>query len=99
MVRHPFERLVSAYQDKVSLTLTLTLTLTLLQVVKGADPHYTWVGELLRRRYGGASFPAFVRMVLDQGTKVAEEYYTNKNIVSANMAQRFFPFNSCVHKF
>lgn len=55
MVRHPFVRLVSAYRDKV---------------VKGVDPHYQWVRDLLQTRYNGSGFPAFVTMVLRRSKRL-----------------------------
>ena len=50
MVRHPFERLVSAYQDKI---------------VDSSDASYTHIAPTLQRDYGEVSFPAFALYVLD----------------------------------
>ena len=50
MVRHPFERLVSAYQDKI---------------VDNSDPSYAHIGPNLQRDYGEVSFPSFALYVLD----------------------------------
>ena len=50
MVRHPFERLVSAYQDKI---------------VDNSDASYTHIAPTLQRDYGEVSFPAFAQYVLD----------------------------------
>jgi len=49
VVRHPFERLVSAYQDKV---------------VDVSDTSYTMVRYNLQRRYGKVSFYNFARQIL-----------------------------------
>ena len=50
MVRHPFERLVSAYQDKV---------------FDNSDPAYGYIAPSLQHEYGNKSFPSFARYVLD----------------------------------
>ena len=50
MVRHPFERLVSAYQDKI---------------VDNTDPSYTHIASKLKREYGEVSFHSFALYVLD----------------------------------
>ena len=55
MVRHPFERIVSAYEDKI---------------VKGKDRWYGWVKQRLIKEYGNTSFSAFVKMLLIDGRKV-----------------------------
>ena len=58
MVRHPFERLVSAYENKVV----------------GKDKHYAWLPEHLKSLYGNTSFLSFVEMVLAQGQEVPSYY-------------------------
>jgi len=55
MVRHPFERLVSAYQDKV---------------MGGTWRSNHWAGKLLKRKYKNTSFPAFVQMIVDTAKKM-----------------------------
>ena len=55
MVRHPFERLVSAYQDKV---------------VDNSDPSYTYVAPTLQTKYGEVSFTNFAHFVLDTAKKM-----------------------------
>ena len=55
MVRHPFERLVSAYQDKV---------------MGGTAGRNTWAADLLRRRSNNTSFPSFLSMVVEQAARV-----------------------------
>ena len=50
MVRHPFERLVSAYQDKI---------------VDNTDPSYTHIASKLKGDYGEVSFHSFALYVLD----------------------------------
>jgi len=49
MVRHPFERLVSAFQDKM---------------VDGTDPSYFNVRNYIIEKYGEVTFPNFVNMIL-----------------------------------
>jgi len=49
MVRHPFERLVSAFQDKM---------------VDGTDPSYFNVRNYIIEKYGDVTFPNFVNMIL-----------------------------------
>lgn len=54
MVRHPFERLVSAYQDKV---------------MGGTWRENRWAGKLLKRKYKNSSFSAFVQMIVETAGK------------------------------
>jgi len=49
MVRHPFERLVSAYQDKL---------------VDGSDPSYFKVKRVINDKYGKVTFPNFIKLIL-----------------------------------
>jgi len=55
IVRHPFERLVSAYQDKV---------------IDRRDEHYAYVVMKLKLQYGGVNFYNFVQMVLDDSERI-----------------------------
>lgn len=54
MVRHPFERLVSAYQDKL---------------VDQTDPFYTRVVNHIVNTYGAVTFENFVHMILDKSRR------------------------------
>merc|ERR1712156_328201 len=55
MVRHPFERVVSAYQDKV---------------MGGTWKENHWAGKMLKRKYKEISFVAFVQMIVDTARKL-----------------------------
>jgi len=57
MVRHPFERLVSAYQSKV---------------VRSTDEWYAWVRTRLKDQFGDASFTSFAKMIVAKGKKVCQ---------------------------
>jgi len=61
MVRHPFERLVSAYQDKL---------------VDGADPSYFRVKKHIMEKYGEVTFPNFIRMILYKSRTKCESMST-----------------------
>lgn len=54
IVRHPFERIVSAYQDKI---------------VDQSDPFFTRIVEHIIDQYGGINFSNFAQMILDVSAK------------------------------
>ena len=66
MVRHPFKRLVSAYQDKVAIVGPHLLTGDcLVQIIDSSDTSYQHVAFRLQAEYGEISFPAFASLILD----------------------------------
>ena len=54
IVRHPFVRLVSAFQDKL---------------VDNSDHFYRGVYNEIKKKYGEVTFPNFVQMILDKSPK------------------------------
>ena len=52
-MRHPFERLVSAYQDKI---------------VDKTDPAFAPIIKDLKNNFGGVSFRNFSEMILEKGS-------------------------------
>ena len=65
MVRHPFKRLVSAYQDKVAIVGPYILTADcLFQIIDSSDTPYQHVAFRLQAEYGEISFPAFASFIL-----------------------------------
>jgi len=58
IVRHPFERLVSAFQDKL---------------VDQGDKFYKRVVDHIRIKYGEITFTSFVYMILDNSDKLCKE--------------------------
>ena len=68
MVRHPFERLVSAYENKV------------LSVGKPPMNTYAWLKGHLERLYGDTSFLSFIKLVLAQGQEVPPDYLPAVNL-------------------
>jgi len=51
MVRHPFERLVSAYLSKMQ---------------KGSDRHFLSVRNFIKEKYGEVTFPNFIHLILHE---------------------------------
>lgn len=59
MVRHPFERIVSAYKDKISI---------------GIDPTFAKVRKKILVVYGDLSFKSFTTFIVDQAQHVCRSY-------------------------
>ena len=68
VVRHPFERLVSAYQDKVfRKNKYFTISLSLSQIANNPEGHLNlWKGvyKMIESQYGDKSFPSFVKWLI-----------------------------------
>ena len=73
MVRHPFERIVSAYQDKVISSDLSTTSLIYVQIANwdGAESVWKDVRAICKTQFGDTSFNSFVKMLTSKNRKVS----------------------------